>query len=110
MSAEIVPFRPPKAKPKPDPTRQELVARLRKLAEDTGNMHMDAPHLKQRMAQRGKTMRQILETVRKGECVSGPTKDQWGDWRLKLRRCVAGQRVQVVVAVKDRHFVVVTVI
>jgi hypothetical protein len=48
--------------------------------------------------------------LRKGEGISGPTKDQYGDWRIKVRRYVAGRRVQVVVAVKEKEFTVVTVI
>lgn len=62
------------------------------------------------MIQRGITMRQILEVARKGEAVSGPTLDEWGDWRIKLRRKVAGRRVQIVTAVKADLFIVVTVI
>ena len=55
-------------------------------------------------------MRQFIETVRKGSAVGNPKLDQWGDWRIKLRRQVAGRRVQVVVAVKADHFVIVTAI
>jgi hypothetical protein len=55
-------------------------------------------------------MRQVLETVRKGCAAGAPTLDQWGDWRIKLRRTVAGRKVQVVVAVKADHFVLVTAI
>ena len=55
-------------------------------------------------------MREILETVRNGEGVSGPTLDAYGDLRIKLRRYVAGRRVQVVVAVREKDFSVVTVI
>jgi len=52
----------------------------------------------------------VLETIRKGSAVGTPHLDEWGDWRIKLRRRVAGRRVQVIVAVKTDHFVVVTVI
>ena len=55
-------------------------------------------------------MRQALEVLRKGRPVSGPALDEYGDWRIKLTRKVAGRRVQVVVAVKEKHLVVVTVI
>jgi hypothetical protein len=65
-------------------------------------MVLPHPHLQERMAQRGKTMRDILETVRKGEGVSGPVVDKYGDWRIRMRRSVAGRRVQVVVAVRER--------
>lgn len=55
-------------------------------------------------------MRQVLETIRKGCPVGSPQLDQWGDWRIKLRRKAAGRTVQVVVAVKTDHFVIVTAI
>ena len=55
-------------------------------------------------------MRQGLEVLRKGKGVSGPTLDEYGDYRIKLKRKVAGRRVQVVVAVKETHFDMVTVI
>ena len=55
-------------------------------------------------------MRQVLETIRKGCPVGTPKLDVWGDWRIKLRRKAAGRKVQIVVAVKADHFVVVTVI
>ena len=55
-------------------------------------------------------MRQVLEVLRKGNGLDGPTPDEHGDYRIKLKRKVAGRRVQVVVAVKETHFVAVTVI
>jgi uncharacterized protein DUF4258 len=65
---------------------------------------------RERMAQRGKTMRDILETMRNGEGVSGPALDKYGDWRIRMRRLVFGRRVQVVVAVRENEFSVVAVI
>lgn len=91
------------------PTLRELVLRLRELRKDSDNMGLPHPHLKMRMKQRGKSMRDILETLKKGEGVSGPTLDRYGDWRIKLRRCVAGKRTQVVVAVRNTDFTVITV-
>ena len=44
------------------------------------------------MRERGKVMREILEVLKKGEGVSGPELDKYGDWRIKLRRCVCGKR------------------
>ena len=44
-------------------------------------------------------MRDGLETIRGGTAVSEPVLDKFGDWRLKLRRLVAGRRVHVVVAI-----------
>jgi len=106
MASNVLPLKDPKALP----TLAELVSRVRQMAQVTENIGLHHPHLRARMAERGVTMRQILETVRKGEGISGPTKDVYGDWRIKLRRLVAGRRVQVVVAVREINFTVVTVI
>lgn len=94
----------------PDPTADQLLQRVHAFAATSERMRLEIPHFQQRLIQRGLNMRQVMETLRKG-CLAGPAKlDQWGDWRIKLRRVVAGRRVQVVVAVKSDHFVVVTVI
>jgi hypothetical protein len=87
-----------------------LVQRVRLLALQSANMRMDEPHLRQRMQQRGISMRQMLEVLAEGEAIDGPRLDQYGDWRIKLARKVAGRRVQVVVAVAETYFVPITVI
>lgn len=87
-----------------------MEAKVHELALDSANIDFEHPHFRERLAQRSLSMRQVLETLRQGEAVSEPTKDRYGDWRLKLRRFVAGRRVQVVVAVKPDHLVVVTAI
>jgi hypothetical protein len=80
------------------------------MAQDSSRIRFDHPHIQQRLAERKLNMRQLLEVLRKGSVVSGPTLDPYGDWRVKMKRLVAGRRVQVVVAVKEDHFVVVTAI
>jgi hypothetical protein len=90
------------------PTADQLVTRVRKLASTPSGMRFDHPHFQQRLNERRLNMRQVLETVKKGCAVGNPKLDQWGDWRIKLRRKVAGRRVQVVVAVKGNHFVAIT--
>ena len=108
MDEKIVPF---KAKrPSAVPSREELVQKVRALATVTTNLRFDHPHLQGRLAKRGITMRQVLEVLRRGGATLGPTRDEYGDWRIKLKRRVAGRRVQVVVAVKEDHLVVVTAI
>ena len=92
------------------PSLLELVARVHELAEVSGNIGFLHPHLRERMQQRGKTMRDILEVLTKGEGVWGPQKDDYGDYRIKMRRCVSGKRVHVVVAVRQSDFTVITVI
>jgi hypothetical protein len=47
--------------------------------------------------------------LRNGKCLSGPTLDQKGDWRIKLSALVAGRRIQVVVVVRENRTTVVTV-
>jgi hypothetical protein len=92
------------------PTLKELVERVRHLMQDSENIGFMNPHVKQRMKQRGKTMREILEVLKKGEGVKGPDLDEFGDYRIKIRRCVCGKRTQVVVAVRENDFSVITVI
>jgi hypothetical protein len=94
------------------PTADQLVIRIRQMAEpgQMGGMRFDHPHFRERLVERGLNMRQVLETVRMGCATGAPTLDPWGDWRIKLRRAVGGRKVQVVVAVKNDHFVLVTVI
>lgn len=84
--------------------------RVRLLSLNSGNMRMDEPHLRLRMQQRGISMRQMLVVIAEGEAIDGPRLDPYGDWRIKLARKVAGRRVQVVVAVGEKHFTAVTVI
>ena len=108
MDEKIVPF---KAKrPSSAPSREELVQKVRALATVTTNLRFDHPHFQKRLADRSVTMRQVLEVLRQGSAISGPTADGYGDWRIKLKRRVAGRRIQVVVAVKEDHLVVVTAI
>jgi hypothetical protein len=106
MSAVVVPL--------PDhlatPSAEQLVARVRAMSLESERIRFEHPHFQLRLHQRKLNMRQVLETIRKGTHVGRPILDQWGDWRIKLRRKAAGRKVQVVVAVKNDHFVVVTVI
>lgn len=92
------------------PKVDELVKAAHLLSKNTENIRFDSPHTQERLEQRGISIRQALEVLRKGECVSGPTLDQHGAWRIKLSRMVAGRRVQVVIAVKETHLDVITVI
>lgn len=85
-------------------------SRVHSLAMDSANLQFRHPHFQARLAERQITMRQVLEVLRKGCVIDGPNIDKWGDPRVKLQRRVAGRRVQVVVAVKEEHLDVVTVI
>jgi hypothetical protein len=106
MTGQIVPFPTPDKPPELD----ALVRRVREMALDSANIEWDHPHLRDRMAERTLTMRHALEVLRNGRAISGPTLDDYGDWRIKMTRKVAGRKVQVVVAVTEKNIVVVTVI
>lgn len=109
MSAEVVPLR--QSNPQSVPTIGELMVRVRALAakEDrTKHVRFDHPHFQLRLSQRGLNMRHVLETLREGEPTAKPSLDRHGDWRLKLRHIVAGRKVQVVIAFKADHIVLVT--
>lgn len=109
MANRIVPFRPKPAKA-PNPAAKAYEDRVHWLAADSKNIRFDSPHFQQQLRARDISMRQVLETLRHGSVTSGPTKDEWGDMRVKMQRKVAGRRVQVVVAVKEDHLVAVTAI
>lgn len=110
MTGKVVPFCQPTAVEEKPPSAAVLEARVHRLAQRSINLRMGHPHFQKRLAQRKITMRQVLEVLRSGCVIDGPTKDEWGDWRVKLQRRVAGRRVQVVVAVKENHLDVVTAI
>jgi len=93
MSANIIPFGS-------GPTAKFLEKRVKELAADSGNIRFQSFHVKERMDERNLNMRQVLECLRNGSRAGDPIKDEYGDWRLKLRMLVAGRRVQVVVAIK----------
>lgn len=108
MGAKVIPFE--LVRQKPTPTLRELTDRIHRLAKEDPDCITYSVHLQDRMRQRGKTMRDVLETLKKGEGVKNPEVDAYGDFRIKLKRCVSGKRVQVVVAVRDKDLSVVTVI
>ena len=103
MPAEIIRFRCA-------PSAAFLEAKLKEFSADSEKLIFDTPHFKERLAERGLSMRHALEAIRSGCVVDGPRQDEWGDWRIKVSRLVAGRRVQVVVAYKGDHFVLVTII
>lgn len=93
-------------------TLDEFVKKAHGLALKSENVYMDCPHVKARMKERGVTMMQILDVLRRGKGFDGPTLDQYGDWRIKLKCYVttAGRSIQVVVVVRDLNLEVITVI
>lgn len=83
----VVELRP--AQKKKPPTLPELVARVRALSKDSWNVLFDT-RIKSVMTHRGKTMRDVLETLTKGEGVKGPEVIGNVAYQIKLRRCVCG--------------------
>lgn len=104
---EVLAFPQPKNPPE---SLEELVKRTHELAKNSENVSWDCPHAQQRMSERGVTVRQILDVLRQGKGIDGPTLDQYGDWRIKLKRFSCGRNVQVVVVVRNDFLEVVTVI
>ena len=91
------------------PSADQLVSRVHSLAlADTLNVRMGEPHFRRRMRERGIAMRLVLEVLRSGRAVGHPELDEFGDWRIHMRRKVAGQRVSVVVAVCADHIECIT--
>ena len=57
-------------------------------------------------------MRQALDTLRNGKIIKGPTLDEYGEWRVTLRKRSAGRVTRVAVAIKNEsnRLTVLTVI
>lgn len=108
MTAEIVPFeRKPVIKTPSRPEAEEAIRRLAKedkfglgsvFETEDGDLMTD---FELKMLERGFTMRQVLETIKEGAVNQGPTRDEYGEWRCRVRRRVAGHLVRVVVAISS---------
>lgn len=108
MAGKVIPFQ--LVRQEAPPTLRELTDRVHQLAKENPDCINYSVHLQDRMSQRGKTMRDILETLKKGKGAKSLGVDQYGDFRIKLNRSVAGKRIQIVVAVREKDLSVVTVI
>lgn len=106
MTAEIVPFkRKPKLRPPSRPEAEEAIHRLAKenkfslggvFQTDEGEFTSD---FELKMLERGFTMTQVLQTIKEGVVNQGPAPDEYGEWRCRVKRRLAGQLVRVVVAI-----------
>ena len=76
----------------------------------SANVYINTQHVKERMRERNVSIRQVLDVLQNGRGIDGPTLDQYGDWRVKLKRYTCGRVVQVVVVVKHEYIEVITVI
>ena len=101
MGASVIPFRGARRE---SPPVEQMVERVQALSTaDSLNVRMNEPHFKERMMERGIDMRLVLEVLRRGRAVGHPKLDEFGDWRITMRRKVAGRRVHVVVAICADH-------
>lgn len=91
------------------PTTIELVSHIHELAVDSNNVGFDHPHIKTQMHERRITMRQALTVLRHGNGIGQPEFDEYGEWRIKMSRSVAGRKVRVVAAATSTFVTVVTV-
>jgi hypothetical protein len=98
-----------RGRPHGPPTLAVLVERVHELSLNTENVLWDHPHIRERLALRDKTMREVLEVLRRGKGVKGPDLDKYGDYRVRLAHSAFGRRTQVVVAVQATSVTVVTV-
>ena len=92
------------------PTAEILAHQVRELAAVSDNVDFTAPHFREQMSERKIGMRQVLDVLRHGDLVGKHRLDQYGDWRIKLKKLSAGRTVQVVVAVRDDRLTAITVI
>ena len=93
MTAVVVSFGLPR------PTAEALIHRLAREGKFAREPVMVA-----KMAERQFSMRQMMETIKHGTINQGPWKDEYGDWRCRVKRRVAGRLVRVVVAIHDMTF------
>ena len=76
-------------------------------AVDSGNVFVVA-HARQRMAERGISLPEIMGALRRGIVVEGPFLNAHGNWQATLRRFAAGQEIEIVVAI-DNGVIVITI-
>jgi hypothetical protein len=105
MSATVLPFLGRKPR---KPLAKDLARRVRKMLKD-GKMVMPYPYVKQWLLSKNVTPMRMLTTIEDGTTVGDPLLDDRGDWRITLKRLAAGRKLQVTVAVKEDHFVVVKI-
>jgi len=108
MTAKIVPFE--RRRKPPTISRPEAEDVIHRLAKDSkyvmagmfeteqGNLCSD---FELKMAERSFTMSQVIATIEEGAINQGPTLDEYGEWRCRVKRRVAGHLVRVVVAISS---------
>lgn len=83
----------------PRPFAEEIIHRL----GGRGDYGWEASFT-QKLRVRGYSMRQVIETLKGGSINQGPELDEYGEWRCRIKRRVAGRLVRVVVAIRDERW------
>ena len=97
MESAVIPF--------PD-QRRSIVDRVRRLAEDSIDIHWSR-HALERMDDREISMRQAIETLRRGELVEDPMREDYGEWSIILAKRHAGRTIQVVAVITESDGLIV---
>ena len=69
---------------------------------------MSESHVKECMRERRIDARLVQVVLRQGRPVGGTELDEYGDWRIQMRRKVAGRWMHVIVAVCADHVECIT--
>jgi len=96
MVAQVVAFGLPR------PHAEQLIHKL----SSNGRFAVE-PCCKTKMVDRGFSMRQVLDTMKEGTINQGPKRDEYGDWRCRIRKRHAGRLVRVIVAIHNMDFLFV---
>jgi hypothetical protein len=91
-------------------TLEEAVEKIHEIAAKSDNVFFLSNHAQERAKKRNASSRQIFDVLKNGKGIDGPKRDKHGDWRIKLKHYTCGRPVQVVVALKEKSIIVVTVI
>jgi hypothetical protein len=83
----------------PRPIAEELIHRLAREGH-----YVIEPVCVMKMKDRKFTARQVMTTIEEGHINQGPTRDECGDWRCRMRKRVAGRDVRVVLAIHGMNF------
>lgn len=91
-------------------TRELALKKIRHLAER--GMFAIEPHARDAMndPDRDVPMRLVEETLLSGSINQGPTRDEAGEWRCRLKKRHAGRLVHVVVALSGHDFMYVVTV
>ncbi len=86
---------------------QDFVDQVRDRARFS-HMVRQTEHLKQRMAERDITIRQVLTVLRKGTLAEGPTINrEYGTYEGKMKRHATGREITVVCAIQGESLTVI---